>query len=271
MEKRLPLFLLLAFAVLMLWQAIFAPRPQPKTKPQVDQPSSVAPIDTVANEPPVELPAVVGDVLVASEEQETGELIFGHSGELGLYLARFSNRGARLLELRLGDYTSSQGLTEAEREDVDNWVHLIEPILQPDGTSTGSMILRASASAKILERGTPFEEALWAMTVLKNADGSPRGVEFELAPGSGLRLVKRFLFRTGEQAFPLELELHTGGLAKTSSREFILTPASSMLPELDDRFYVEPQAIAAGPLGAEIDQMSFVMQQKLDSGKDRTG
>ncbi|MFT5286577.1 MAG: YidC/Oxa1 family membrane protein insertase [Planctomycetota bacterium] len=271
MEKRLPLFLLLSFGVLMGWTVLFGPKPSPKTEQQSTPAGVVIPNEQTPADLAVELPDAVGELVVETTERETEDLIFGRHGEPGLYLARFSNRGARLLELRLGDYPSAQGFTEAEREDTENWVHLLDPVLQLDGTSTGSMVLRASASAKDLERGTPFEDALWAMKVLKNQDGSPRGVEFELAPGSGIRLIKRFLFQMGVQAFTLELELHNEGLATGSAREFILTPASSMLPELDDAFYIEPQAFAAGPRGLELDEMSFAMEEKLDSGNERVG
>jgi len=271
-EKRLPLFLFLSFAVLMGWQLMTAKPPKPKLETSSPV-QGVSEEQVVAREEPkIELPPAVGEVKQATEERETEELIFGANEELGTYLARFSNRGARMIELRLGDYVGREGLDDDEVHNPENWVRLLEPVEQPEGGATGSMLLRASESSRYLERGTPFDEALWTMEVLKRDNGSPRGVEFQLAPGSGIRFVKRFLFEPGMQHILLELELHNEGAgAGGSTRQFVFTPASCMPREIEDKFYQGPQAIAAGPLGVEIGEMSFAMKARSVSASDRTG
>ncbi len=272
MEKRLPLFLILSFAVLMSYQLLTAKAP--KETPavdgavpgaaQVESPTPAAPVIT--------LPPEVGELRVETEERETEDLIFGSNAEVGTYLARFSNRGARLIDLRLGDYVRKEGLDEAERADTENWVRLLSPIAQPDGSETGSMLLRTSESSKDLERGTPLEDALWTMEVLRTGDGTPLGVEFQLAPGSGIRFVKRFLFQETSQRFLLELELHNEGPSfKSATRQFVLTPASSIPREVDDSFYQGPQAVAAGPIGADFDQMTFAMKERSVRASDQFG
>jgi len=267
-EKRLPLFLLLSFAVLMGWmlftQEPLKPRPA-QDGAAVNATTSDSPAD---QQPAVELPPAIGEVRVETEERETGELIFGAGSEIGTYLARFSNRGARIVELRLGDYVGREGLDKDEWANPENWVQLLQPIDQRDGSQTGSMILRTSESSKDLERGTGFDEALWTMKVLEDSNG-PRGVEFELAPGSGIRFVKRFLFEPGTRRFVMELELHNdGGVTGSPIREFILTPASSVPREVEDTFYLGPQAVAAGPLGAKVNEMTFAYKERSESAKD---
>ena len=271
MEKRLPLFLLLSFAVLMGWMLYTQEPLKPKPARDGTAETSKASGSPIDKQPAVELPPAIGEVRVETEERETGELIFGAGSDVGTYLARFSNRGARLVELRLGDYVGREGLDKDEWANPANWVQLLQPIDQPDGSQTGSMILRTSESSKYLERGTPLDEALWTMQVLEGSSG-PRGVEFELAPGSGIRFVKRFLFEPGVRRFVMELELHNEGeVAGSPIGEFILTPASSVPREVEDTFYLGPQAVAAGPLGVKLNEMTFAYKERSESANDLSG
>ncbi len=276
MEKRMPLFLLLSFAVLMAWTMLFAPKPsEPDRAPDAtevsgDGVSIQAGVETSAP-PEVELVPPKGEVVVDTEERDTGPLYFGDEGAPGLYLARFSNRGARLVELRLGDFFDEEGLSEDQRHDSEHWVRLVVPVETPGGFQTGSMLLRASASSRELLRGEELENALWRMEVLKSPSGRPQGVEFTYAPGSGVRFVKRFLFRPGQYRIGLEIELVNDGAGASSTREFMLTPAGCMPAELDDRFYVEPKAVAAGPALVDVGEMSLASIEKNPSARDSYG
>jgi YidC/Oxa1 family membrane protein insertase len=272
-EKRLPLFLFLSFIVLMLWPMLFPPPPRPEGATGADgQPTTgAATTDPAARQEasltaPPALPEPKGVVIVDTEERTTEPLVFGRPGEPGCYYAVFSNRGGRLLELRDGQYANHEGLDPAHHADPESWVRLLVPVEQPDGSTTGSLLLVTSASSRELERGTPLPEALWVMEVLTRPDGRPRGVEFQLAPGGGIRFVKRILFREGENRITLELELFNEGDLPASTRQFVLTPAGSMPAEYDGHFYVEPKAVAVGP--ALGDDFAIASAERVDHARE---
>ncbi len=275
MDKRLPLFLFLSFLVLIGWQVLFAPEPPPRDAERRAEGSAVVPSDSPATIPSASISAptpVRGTVVIDEEERDSGPLFFGDEvGGRGRFLARFSNRGARLVELRLGDFFDVEGLDDEAKRDPEHWVKLVQPVEMPQGSTTGSMLLAASASSRDLAHGVPLEEALWRMEILRDASDGPRGVEFELAPGGGVRFVKRFLFRPESYRFALELELHNEAAGSASTREFVLTPAGCMPPALDDTFYVEPKAVSAGPLGADPDDQTLATKDRDDRGRDRRG
>jgi YidC/Oxa1 family membrane protein insertase len=105
------------------------------------------------------------------------------------------------------------------------------------------MLLRTAPSSEDLVR-EPLDDALWSRRVLGPAE-APSGVEFTLAPGSGITFKKRFLFQTGEDVVRLEIEIDNTALAGSAgAREFLLTPAACMPAESGDKWTREPQAIA---------------------------
>ncbi len=256
MEKRLPLALLLSFLVLVAWNS-FQPR-----KPVA--PAGAGSTQTVeesltkgfaASEP-------VSERIVESEEREL-EVSFGTPGEPGSYLARFTNRGAKLLSLKLGSYVTTLGLNEAERLDSGNWVELLSSVQTSKGPS-GSLALAGESSALAMLT-EPLEEALWTLAELPTG-----GVEFTYAAGTGIVFKKRILPIAGSYALGLELEIENIAAPELAGlAQFTFTPADVVKPIGEERFYQEPQAIAVwrtqeGELEPEV-----AIQKS--GGKDLTG
>jgi YidC/Oxa1 family membrane protein insertase len=257
MEKRLPLALVLSVLVMLAW-SWYAGRNVPEgarrapgagqgaaeTAPAAGAPAAQAPQPAVAPPEPPQL----GERIAAEAEEEL-RLQVGVPGQPGSYLAVFSNRGALVRELRLGNYYDRVGLSEAEKLDPEHWTPLAitEPLGLP---GTGSLALRTvpgTPSEKL--RHEPLDQALWRMRELP-ADATDEtkgpGVEFELAPGSGVLFRKRVRFQPGTYRIQVEIELENQALEAAESAPFLLTPVEVVPPESGDPYYQEPQAIAAG-------------------------
>ena len=254
MDKRLPLALFLSFLVLFVWVTYFAPKRPPQPPPSsadasslqegVDQ--STESITQAETQSAVAQAPAIGPVVVDSEER-TLELQIGEPGKVGSFFARFTNKGARLLELRLANFYDKSRLPAAERAEREHWVRLLESVPTPQGP-TGSLELRSWASSKAFERA-PIEDALWTMRELTSAEGpnGRPGVVFELAQGSGLRLVKRVTFEPGTYRIHVELQLeNTGAEGTDKSLAFFFTPAEVLPQESADKYYQEPQSVFAG-------------------------
>jgi YidC/Oxa1 family membrane protein insertase len=255
-DKRLPLALFLSFLVLFVWVTYFAPKrtPPPTTPQGADAASLQEPAEQDAGNAPqaggapsaVAQSPAIGPVVGDSEER-TLELQIGEPGKVGSYFARFTNKGARLLELRLANFYDKSKLPEAERAEREHWVRLLESVPTPQGPS-GSLELRSWTSSKAYERG-PIEDALWTMRELAQGEGpnGRPGVVFELAQGSGLRLVKRVTFEPETYRIHVELELeNTGTEGADRSLAFFFTPGEVLPQESADKYYQEPQAVFAG-------------------------
>jgi YidC/Oxa1 family membrane protein insertase len=280
-DKRLPLALFLSFLVLFVWVTFFAPKPQPRgtaTEPQATGDAGLTPGQAGAQ--PATSPAASAEPAIGPEvqdsEERTLEIQVGQPGERGSYLARFTNRGARLLELRLANYYDKPKLSAEDRADREHWVRLVESVETPLGPS-GSLELRSWTSSKAYERA-PIEEALWTMRELapgEQPEGRRPGVVFELAQGLGLRITKRVSFEPQTYRLHVELELeNTGTEGAERSLTYFLTPASIVPQESGDKYYNEPQAVYAGQSSesygrGERPRLSAV--QRDDRASDRRG
>ena len=273
MEKRLPLALFLSFLVLFAY-SVFNPPKQEEADPSVAQPAGeageagLAPAPEAAEEPEQEPPPFAP--LVAESEEEI-VLELGLPGEVGHYWARFTNRGARLLELRLDGYYVRADLDEAARADHVNWSPVVVPVDTGAGT-TGSLRWRTSESSRALVRA-PLEEVLWVAETLTDGAGRPIGVEFRHAPGTGVVFTKRVTHRPGSWELDLELEIENEQAGEGGTRQFQFTPASCTPFELGDRFYAEPTAVAAGPMdpGKPGEEAELESVSRNDAARDRTG
>ncbi len=255
MDKRLPLALALCLLILIGWPLLpFSRHPPPAPASQTAPVAAVTPgvpgtsesVPPIAGARPVapEKPPAQetrGPVIAGSDEPDL-VLTVGKPGQPGHYRAVFANRGGALKELRTGRYYDRVDLSEDEKRDPEHWTQLLLPVETGAGP-TASMLLRTAPSSEKLAR-EPLESALWLRTVLGPAE-APEGVEFTLAPGTGITFKKRILFRSGEDLLRLEIEIRNDALAETSGpRELVLTPAACMPPESGDRWYTEPQTIA---------------------------
>jgi YidC/Oxa1 family membrane protein insertase len=245
LSKRLPLAFFLALLVMAGWQLLFPPPAAPARPTAPAGPAAEAPASEAALAP---TPAPPAEPSVGESEEREIELRVGPAGPTdgparpGTYRARFSNRGAALLELDLRDYVRTVGLDAAQRDDPANWLPLVESIRVGE-RRTGSLVLRTSASSRGL---TPvgLDEVLWEMEELSAPDV---GVRFRHSPADGSVLLEktvRFVPDTWDLSVTLTIENRSAGAAR--GQEFLFTPAGCVMPELGDRFYAEPQAIAIG-------------------------
>jgi YidC/Oxa1 family membrane protein insertase len=239
-DKRLPLALAICLLILLGWNLMF-PAPRPTETPALaDRSQAAAPIEA-APAPKAPAPEVHGEPITGTEEPDLVVTV-GEPGRIGSFRAVFSNRGAALVELRSGMWFDKVGLTAAEKQDPEHWARLLASV-ESSGRATNSMLLRTAPSSEGLVR-EPLEDALWKRRVLGAAE-APSGVEFTLAPGSGITFKKRFLFQSGEDVLRLEIEIDNTALAGgAGAREFMLTPAACMPAESGDKWTREPQAIA---------------------------
>ena len=247
MEKRLPLALFLSFLVLFGWTILFPPPEEPEAAVPLDQ----APATSAGPEAPTTAVPAGPSATLFAEAEETVELFLGDphvddpGQRAGVYRAVFSNRGARLVSLHFGEYYLRVGLDPAERGDPLNWLPLIEPIATSGG-ELGSLLLRTSASSRELV-GEELDRVLWDVEELQ---GSTPGVVFRYGPGTGVVFTKRITFEPGTWRLHLSLEIENQDAGPGGRREFTLTPAGCVPPELGDGFYPEPRAVAGGWEGA---------------------
>lgn len=242
MEKRLLLAITLSVLVLVLWNWL-GPKPPPASPAP---PRAAVAADSIGRPAPgatakPAAPAI--SPVVADEDERTIEIDLGAPGAPGAYRAVFSNRGARLVELKIKSFVDRVGLSDEERLDPEHWISLVRST-KSSGRDSGSLLLRSDISSRDLER-EPLDEALWSMRPYPDA-ARPLGVEFELAQGSGLRLIKRAVFEPGSYRLHVDLELHNDALGAERALGFLFSPAEVIPLESGDTFYVEPQAVAAG-------------------------
>jgi YidC/Oxa1 family membrane protein insertase len=251
--NRLPLALFLSALVLIGWTFFAAPRAPRGPEATGEAAPASGGAEPAAQEPALaaEEPAPIPEAADAAATggaasggtaiEETLVLEVGTPGDVGSYRAVFSSRGASLLELSMGNFYDRVGLTAEERSDRAHWVRLLAPAGSPGDLEqrAASLVWRTSASSEPLVEG-PLASALWEMRPIEN------GVEFELDQESGVRFVKRVRFAPGSYDIAVDLELQNRSYAKPGKVAFYFTPAEVVLPESDQRFYLEPQAAAAG-------------------------
>lgn len=257
-SPRLALFLVFAVVIMIGWQ--FTPwaakPPQPPTPPPAtagaeepgaaSQPgaSTAAPAAPAIPQAPI-VGALIED---ASERSETLE--FGVPGEPGYMRATFTNRGAQLVDLRLGNYFVHGGFDAGAQQDPANWTPLLVGELPaPIGSGErplagGSLALSASDSSAALVR-KPLDQALWTMEVQRDATGAPQGVAFRHAPGTGVVFEKHVRWKRGTFELEVELVLRNDAAGEASARLFHFTPAAWMPEAQGNKYYPEPQVVVA--------------------------
>ena len=280
LDKRLPLFLFLAFLILFGWTYFFGPKPAPP-KPATPgaegtlEPAAGAtpegqPTDPARGDEAVVRAAEAGDLPAEAESEErTLELEVGGAGQpgapgrKGAFRAVFSNRGASLLELQFADHMRTVGLDEAQRLDRANWLPLLEPV-ERDGLRTGSLTLRTSASSK--ERiPVDLEQALWKMEPLAAPEA---GVRFRYSPpGGALALEKVVRFEPDSWRLSVTFTLENRD-AERGRLMFLLVPAATVPGEVSESFYAEPNAVAIGREGPD---QPFEIDHKAAPDLDEPG
>ncbi len=266
MEKRLLTALLLSTVVLVAWQ-FFAPKPPPEPKATVE--ALIEASQPQAEPKPAAKPADDRPILgerVGEDAERTLVVQIGTPGEVGSYRATFSNRGARLTELKLANFYDQIELDPAARLDAEHWVTLLDSKVS-GGASTGSLAWRSEPSSKDLER-EPLEDALWRMREIEG------GVEFDLAQGSGVRWIKRVRFQPKSYRIDVELAIENQSLDGTRRLGYLFTPAEILPQDSTDKFYIDPQAIAAGRTSEDLPRRAMLpIAQSVprdDMGRERS-
>ncbi|MFT4539220.1 MAG: YidC/Oxa1 family membrane protein insertase [Planctomycetota bacterium] len=190
----------------------------------------------------------------------------GEAGAPGHYMARFSNRGGCIAELRLDGYYVQGKLDDAEKADRDNWVPLLESVETKNG-STGSFEIRTRKSSEALA-ARPLEDALWQHEFLLNDAGRPDGVRFTLSPGTGATLIKTFRAVPDSYAISFSLEIENNNADLSGATQLTLTPAYCLPVSSNDSFYVEPSAVSVFHSGSELEMDTA---NREDDGGDIEG
>jgi YidC/Oxa1 family membrane protein insertase len=256
LEKRLPLALFLAFLVLFAWTWLF---PKPKALAPPPAAAGAVPESSAQGEAGAASVSAPGEpvapALADTEERELVLLVgeqspIGAEPRPGAYRARFTNRGAALLELTLADFMREVGLDAEQRKDIANWLPLVEPVGE-GAQRTSSLVLRTSDSSQDLAPGG-LDTALWQMEELTAPEV---GVRFRYAPpGGAVHFEKTFRFETGTWRIHVDLAIENTGTGSGKSAEFVLVPAGIVPAELGDKFYSEPTAVAIGAdAGGELE------------------
>ncbi len=186
--------------------------------------------------------------LISAESEETLLIELGQPGAPGHYLALFSNRGGRLLSLKLGDIYTQGELTPEQQEDPAYFVELLRANGQVDEWNSASFGLVAGPSSKELF-DEPLNDALWQMEELIDSFGKKEGVRFTYGSSKGVVITKELRARDGERILDFTIGLeNVSAVGASRPRQFRLTPAAVMGAASDDsgmNMYPEPQAISA--------------------------
>ena len=100
------------------------------------------------------------------------------------------------------------------------------------------------SSESLAPRG--LSEVLWKMDVTRDPDGRATEVLFTHGPGTGVVFTKRVWTEPGTWRIYLEFGLQNVSAGPSRRMELNFTPAGCVPEELGDRFYQEPDAVAAG-------------------------
>lgn len=252
MEKRVPLALFLCFLAIIVFNLTQPPPPRPVLEPTASEAN-------VAQDAPQLAPRDLPPDRVAAATEEFAEVEFGSPAEPGHYRARFSNRGAALLELQLVAYENS----DESQYGAGTPVRLLEAIQTRSGR-TGSLVLEAQPSSAAVFT-EPLADVLWQMEVVRDdASGAARGVDFRYSPGGGWTLEKRVRPIPGSYELAIEFTLTRGAdaVAPIGSLGLRFTPAGCVAIEFPDSFYPQPNAVAVGGILDDYDAESLLAEPK---------
>lgn len=205
MERRVLLAFLLSFFVFLLFVRFFGPEsaPPPSPAPVAETPAeTVTPPATPA--PSVAAPgAMAPAVLTEAREAEREQTI---TVETSRYVAEFSNRGGRLLGLRLLDHTDSTGAPlEAlpQGDDLVNSVRPLDVVLPGDPAPSRLATALHEVAVDGRVRTGPVR--------LELRDGESREVEFRWASTDGLEVSKTLRMRGGDYRMGVSVSAIRGG------------------------------------------------------------
>ena len=204
MERRVLLAFLLSFFVFLLFVRFFGPESAPPAPPAQEAPSAVTTTQLPAPEPTAQAaesapPAVPTESREAEREQTI-------TVETRHYLAEFSNRGGRLLRLRLFEHTDSLGAPlEAlpQGDDLVNSVRPLDVVLPGDPSPSRLTTALHEVAIDGQVRTGPIR--------LELRDGESREIEFRWASADGLEVSKMVRVRGGDYRMGVTVSAKRGG------------------------------------------------------------
>jgi YidC/Oxa1 family membrane protein insertase len=196
MEKRLLVAIVLSFLVILLWQTLFIKKPTPEESfPPETAEIGVTPEETIQTPAPTppESPLTEESIEPISESSQEEIHI-----DTSLYHAIWSNKGAVLKSWTLKEH----------RDENNEPIELISP--QSQESSTFPFSLRMDdAGFDDLANSSLYSYSTSGMNL--NA-GETRELRFEFADENGNRIEKTFVFKDGEYAFDIEVNVWKSGL-----------------------------------------------------------
>jgi YidC/Oxa1 family membrane protein insertase len=227
---------MLCVLILMVWTITHPPKEKTTTTTDITEVIDAV----VSSKESVESAAP----LVSEDKERILELEFGTPGRRGSYMATFTNRGGRLLSLRLGDAYDREGLTVEEQADPTHWVELLSPVAVSSGELASFSVTAGPPARDVFPE--PLDQALWKMDELKDEFGETVGVRFSYGSSRGVVFTKELRPRRGERIFDLRLGLeNVSATVGSGARQFSLTPAVGVKRGGPSRFYSEPKVLGA--------------------------
>ena len=247
MERRVLLAFLLSFFVFLLFVRFFGPESVPA--PPVEAPSAASTPALPAPEPAPVAEDAPPTVLAESREAEREQLV---TVETGLYRAEFSNRGGRLLRLRLLEHTDSLGAPLEALLQGDDLVHSVRPldVLLP-GESSPTRLVAALHEVAVdgQTRTGPIRLVL--------EDGESREIQFRWASTDGLEVSKTVGLRGGDYRMEVTVSAQRGGAEQL--KEVLFGPG------------IENETSAGRYLGAEQGVIETAGEARLFSFSEAAG
>ncbi|MXZ60838.1 MAG: membrane protein insertase YidC [Acidobacteria bacterium] len=202
MERRVLLAFLLSFFVFLLFVRFFGPESAPPAPPAEETPVAASPSpapDLSVPAPETAAPAVPAEIREAEREQTV-------TVETSRYVAEFSNRGGRLLRLRLLEHTDSLGAPLEALPQGDELVDSVRPldVVLPGDPAPGRL---TTALHEVAVDG----QARTGPVRLELRDGESREIEFRYASADGLEVSKTVRLQGGDYRMGVSVSAIRGG------------------------------------------------------------
>ena len=204
MERRVLLAFLLSFFVFLLFVRFFGPEsapPAPPVEETAAAPSATAP---AASPPPLPAPETIPSAAPTQVREAEREQTI--TVETSVYVAEFSNRGARLLGLRLLDHTDSVGAPLEALPQGDDLVNSVRPldVVLPGDPAPARL---ATALHEVAVDG----QVRTGPVRLELRDGESRELEFRWASTDGLEVLKTVRVQGGDYRMGVSVSAIRGG------------------------------------------------------------
>lgn len=248
-EKRLPLALVLCFLILFGWSYLNAPTSEEGAgatteeaaagEASVDEVEPASPGATGPTSPSAPTPTpAAGPAAAPTVEPWSDWMELGAPGSEGHAFARFDSLGGSVAEIRLGGFFVREGLSDEERQVMENRVPVVRPAVTPEQTFQSFMLRPDLSAQEILT--SDLSTVHWEHKALGD------GMEFTHRDAGGLTLVKRIRHVPGQFQLRVEVELQSASSAVASKRATLgLITSAGMRAERKDSFYQEPRAVSA--------------------------